>query len=85
MQLRRADEALHESEALIKKARALESAERWAGLSRKTYRQIAGARDALSRLETALQALNKRFHGGRGKVASSAPRMSLRSRAACCI
>jgi len=66
IQVRQADEALQESEALIEKARALESAERWARLSRKTYRQIADAREALGRLEEALRALNRRFHGGEG-------------------
>ena len=66
-----AHESLHESECLIERTRALESAERWAGISRKTYRQIADAWEALRRLEEALAALNKRLHGG--KAVSSAP------------
>jgi len=59
----KANEALHESECLIEKARALESAERWAGISRRTYRQIVDAREALGRLDKALRALDKRLTG----------------------
>ena len=49
---------------LIEKARALESTERWARLSRKTYRQIADSREALGRLSEALGALDRALHGG---------------------
>ena len=63
VQVSKANEALHESECLIEKARALESAERWAGISRRTYRQIVDAREALGRLDKALRALDKRLTG----------------------
>src|SRR5690349_3310204 len=82
IQVRRADEALRESAFLIEKARAFEWPKRWAGMSSKTYRQIADAREALERLEEALQALDKRFTGG-GEGARNA--ISPRSRAACCV
>jgi len=63
LQLRQANEALRESQCLIEKARRLESAERWAEISRNTYRQILDAHEALGRLEHALRALNERLHG----------------------
>ena len=65
VQIRKADEALHESESLIKKARVLESPEQWSGLSRKTYRKIQEARQALHRLDDALRALDARLTGVR--------------------
>jgi hypothetical protein len=65
IQVRRADDALHESELLIEKARALESFEHRTGMSRRTYRKIQDARQALNRLEEALRALDARLTGVR--------------------
>jgi hypothetical protein len=63
IEVRKADEALQESQWLIEKARALESSENWTGMSRRTYRQIQEARQALRRLENALSALDARLTG----------------------
>ena len=62
IQLDQANEALRESRSLIEKARRLESAERWAALSRNTHRHVLDAHEALGRLERALAALAQRLH-----------------------
>jgi hypothetical protein len=63
LQLRHADEALHESDWLIEQAHELVSPELWRGISSRTYRQIEQAHEALRRLEEALRVLDHRLPG----------------------